>query len=100
MFASLFLHQGPKLHSKYHVKSFPMTGRSLETPVDPHLYNLVKNGLVDLLGARSYFGSKVLTPYCYTLGNAQREIYILSVSYGVSSKGVTQVFVFFAQMWR
>lgn len=37
--------------------------------MDPHLYNSVKTGLVNLLGARSYFGSKVLTPYCYTLGN-------------------------------
>uniref|UniRef100_A0A4W6CLE0 FAST kinase domains 3 n=1 Tax=Lates calcarifer TaxID=8187 RepID=A0A4W6CLE0_LATCA len=62
-------YQGPRLLSKYHVKSFLMPGRSLETPVDVHLYNSVKTGLIDLLGARSYFGSKVLTPYCYTLGN-------------------------------
>lgn len=34
-----------------------------------HLYNSVKNGLVDLLGARAFFGSKVLTPYCYTIGD-------------------------------
>lgn len=60
-------YQGPKLLPKYRVKSFLMSGPSLETPVDAHLYNSVKNGLVDLLGARSYFGSKVLTPYCYTL---------------------------------
>ncbi|XP_047423900.1 FAST kinase domain-containing protein 3, mitochondrial [Mugil cephalus] len=60
-------YKGPMLFPKYRVKSFLTTGRSLETPVDPHLYNLVKNGLVDLLGDRSYFGSKVLTPYCYTL---------------------------------
>lgn len=60
-------YEGPRLLPKYRVKSFLMSGRSLETPVDPHLYNSVKNGLVDLLGARSYFGSKVLTPYCYTL---------------------------------
>lgn len=65
-----FFNQGPKLLPKYRVKSFLMSGRSLETPVDPHLYNSVKTGLVDLLGDRSYFGSKVLTPYCYTLGNA------------------------------
>ncbi|XP_010737190.2 FAST kinase domain-containing protein 3, mitochondrial isoform X1 [Larimichthys crocea] len=60
-------YEGPKLLPKYCVKSFLMFGRSLETPVDVHLYNSVKTGLVDLLGARSYFGSKVLTPYCYTL---------------------------------
>ncbi|KAF7669973.1 hypothetical protein LDENG_00105630 [Lucifuga dentata] len=60
-------YEGPRLLPKYRVKSFLMPGRSLETPVDTHLYNSVKNGLVDLLGARSYFGSKVLTPYCYTL---------------------------------
>ncbi|XP_042339508.1 FAST kinase domain-containing protein 3, mitochondrial [Plectropomus leopardus] len=60
-------YQGPKLLPKYRVKSFLMSGRSLETPVDAHLYNSVKTGLVDLLGARTYFGSKVLTPYCYTL---------------------------------
>ncbi|KAM9337385.1 FAST kinase domain-containing protein 3, mitochondrial [Symphorus nematophorus] len=60
-------YEGPRLLPKYRIKSFLMSGRSLETPVDPHLYNSVKNGLVDLLGARSYFGSKVLTPYCYTL---------------------------------
>lgn len=68
VFLLLFL-QGPRLLPKYRVKSFLMSGRSLETPVDPHLYNSVKTGLVNLLGARSYFGSKVLTPYCYTLGN-------------------------------
>lgn len=61
--------QGPRLLPKYRVKSFLMPGRSLETPVDLHLYNSVKMGLVNLLGARSYFGSKVLTPYCYTLGS-------------------------------
>lgn len=33
----------------------------------------MKTGLVDLLGARSFFGSKVLTPYCYTLGNKPYE---------------------------
>ncbi|XP_034562193.1 FAST kinase domain-containing protein 3, mitochondrial [Notolabrus celidotus] len=60
-------YEGPKLLSKYRVKSFLMPGRSLETPVDVQLYNIVITGLVDLLGARSYFGSKVLTPYCYTL---------------------------------
>uniref|UniRef100_A0AAV2L987 RAP domain-containing protein n=1 Tax=Knipowitschia caucasica TaxID=637954 RepID=A0AAV2L987_KNICA len=60
-------YEGPRLRPQYNVKSFLMPGHSLETPVDPHLYNSVITGLVDLLGARSYFGSKVLTPYCYTL---------------------------------
>lgn len=68
-----FFRQGPKLHPNYCIKSFHMSGRSLETPVDPHLYNTVRTGLVDLLGARSYFGSKVLTPYCYTLGNIRHH---------------------------
>ncbi|XP_050922870.1 LOW QUALITY PROTEIN: FAST kinase domain-containing protein 3, mitochondrial [Lates calcarifer] len=76
-------YQGPRLLSKYHVKSFLMPGRSLETPVDVHLYNSVKTGLIDLLGARSYFGSKVLTPYCYTLDveiKLDQEGYVLPVS--------------------
>ncbi|XP_077365700.1 FAST kinase domain-containing protein 3, mitochondrial [Festucalex cinctus] len=60
-------YKGPRLLPKYGVKSFLMPGRSLETAVEPQLYNAVKSGLVDLLGARSYFASKVLTPYCYTL---------------------------------
>ncbi|XP_008289030.1 FAST kinase domain-containing protein 3 [Stegastes partitus] len=60
-------YNGPKLHSKHRVKSFLMSSPSLETPVDPHLYNPVKAGLEDLLGDRQYFASKVLTPYCYTL---------------------------------
>ena len=30
--------------------------------------SVVKIGLIDLLGARVYFASKVLTPYCYTIG--------------------------------
>ncbi|XP_029955711.1 FAST kinase domain-containing protein 3, mitochondrial [Salarias fasciatus] len=60
-------YEGPQLPPKYRIKSFLLFGGSLETPVDQHLYNLVKIGLVDLLGDRSYFASKVLTPYCYTL---------------------------------
>lgn len=60
-------YEGPRLHSKYCVKSFLMHGRFVETPVDVQLYNSVKSGLVDLLGGRSYFASKVLTPYCYSL---------------------------------
>ncbi|KAL4001176.1 CTD nuclear envelope phosphatase 1 [Sarotherodon galilaeus] len=76
-------YEGPKLLPKYRVKSFLMSGRSLETPVDPHLYNAVKTGLVDLLGDRSYFGSKVLTPYCYTLDveiKLDEEGYVLPAS--------------------
>lgn len=56
--------------------------------MDLHLYNSVKNGLVDLLGARSYFGSKVLTPYCYTLGNTT-AVYLLNVSCSPLNKGLT-----------
>lgn len=41
--------------------------------MDPYLYNGVKNGLVDLLGDRKYFASRVLTPYCYTLGSVSRR---------------------------
>lgn len=60
-------YEGPKLPRKYRIKSFRHPPVSLETPVDLQLYNQVKIGLVDLLGARSYFASQVLTPYCYTL---------------------------------
>ncbi|XP_062849174.1 FAST kinase domain-containing protein 3, mitochondrial isoform X2 [Trichomycterus rosablanca] len=60
-------YQGPRLLPKLRVKSFLSSGSNLESQLDPHLYNVVKNGLVDLLGARSYFASRVLTPYCYTL---------------------------------
>ncbi|XP_054478528.1 FAST kinase domain-containing protein 3, mitochondrial [Anoplopoma fimbria] len=77
-------YQGPRLHPKYRIKSFLMSGRSLETPVDAQLYNSVKNGLVELLGARSYFGSKVLTPYCYTLDveiKLDEEGYVLPASH-------------------
>lgn len=77
-------YEGHRLLSQYRVKSFLSLGRSLETPVDTHLYNSVKNGLVDLLGARSYFGSKVLTPYCYTLDveiKLDEEGYVLPASH-------------------
>ncbi|XP_039982378.1 FAST kinase domain-containing protein 3, mitochondrial [Xiphias gladius] len=77
-------YEGPRLLPKFHVKSFLMSGRSLETPVDVHLYNSVKTGLIDLLGARSYFGSKVLTPYCYTLDveiKLDEEGYVLPASH-------------------
>ncbi|XP_042188185.1 FAST kinase domain-containing protein 3, mitochondrial [Callorhinchus milii] len=60
-------YEGPSLPQKYRVKTFLKPGRSLETLVDEHLYNNVKNALIDLLGARNYFASRVLTPYCYTL---------------------------------
>lgn len=35
--------------------------------MDFQLFRSVKTGLIDLLGARLYFASKVLTPYCYTI---------------------------------
>ncbi|XP_060730173.1 FAST kinase domain-containing protein 3, mitochondrial [Tachysurus vachellii] len=60
-------YRGPQFLPKLRVKSFLSPGCSLESLVDPHLYNRVKNGLVDLLGDRTYFASRVLTPYCYTL---------------------------------
>ncbi|XP_071063527.1 FAST kinase domain-containing protein 3, mitochondrial-like isoform X2 [Dasypus novemcinctus] len=60
-------YKGPKLLPKYQVKSFLTPCHSLETPVDFHLHKSVVIGLVDLLGARSYFASKVLTPYWYTI---------------------------------
>ncbi|MCI4377598.1 hypothetical protein PGIGA_G00205390 [Pangasianodon gigas] len=60
-------YRGPQFLPKLRVKSFLSPGSSLESLVDAHLYNGVKNGLVDLLGDRTYFASRVLTPYCYTL---------------------------------
>lgn len=88
----VFLCQGPKLLQKYRIKSFHMPGRCLETPVDLHLYNAVKTGLIDLLGARSYFGSKVLTPYCYTLGRSGvTVVYLLMFCCSLPMKG----FIFF-----
>ncbi|XP_072307116.1 FAST kinase domain-containing protein 3, mitochondrial [Eucyclogobius newberryi] len=77
-------YEGPRLFPQYRVKSFLMPGQSLETPVDNHLYNSVKTGLVDLLGGRSYFGSKVLTPYCYTIDveiKLDEDGYVLPASY-------------------
>ncbi|KAL1006865.1 hypothetical protein UPYG_G00078250 [Umbra pygmaea] len=74
---------GPRLLPSYHVKNFLTPGRSLETLVDNHLYNCVKTGLVDLLGARAYFASRVLTPYCYTLDveiKLDEEGYVLPAS--------------------
>nr|XP_060630044.1 FAST kinase domain-containing protein 3, mitochondrial [Anolis sagrei ordinatus]XP_060630045.1 FAST kinase domain-containing protein 3, mitochondrial [Anolis sagrei ordinatus] len=60
-------YDGPKLLPKYRVKSFLTPGHSLESLPDVHFFSRVKAGLVDLLGARTYFASHVLTPYCYTL---------------------------------
>jgi hypothetical protein len=60
-------YKGPKLLPKYQVKSFFTSCCSLETPMDYHLYKSVMTGLIDLSGARLYFASKVLTPYCYTI---------------------------------
>lgn len=76
-------YKGPLLLSQYRVKSFLMPGKPLETPVDIHLYNSVINGLVELLGARSHFGSRVLTPYSYTLDveiKMDEEGYVLPAS--------------------
>ncbi|XP_028659621.1 FAST kinase domain-containing protein 3, mitochondrial [Erpetoichthys calabaricus] len=78
-------YEGPHLHSKYWVKSFlSPAGQSMESPVDGYLYNMVKNALVDLLGARIYFASRVLTPYCYTLDveiKLDEEGYVLPATY-------------------
>ncbi|XP_034957186.2 FAST kinase domain-containing protein 3, mitochondrial isoform X1 [Zootoca vivipara] len=60
-------YEGPQLLPKYFVKSFLTPDHSMESLVESHLYNRVKAGLTDLLGARIYFASHVLTPYCYTL---------------------------------
>ncbi|XP_042638868.1 FAST kinase domain-containing protein 3, mitochondrial [Orycteropus afer afer] len=60
-------YKGPRLLPKYQVKSFLTPCCSLETPMDFQLYKSVMTGLIDLLGARQYFASKVFTPYCYTI---------------------------------
>ncbi|XP_043457189.1 FAST kinase domain-containing protein 3, mitochondrial [Prionailurus bengalensis] len=60
-------YKGRKLLPKYQVRSFLTPCCSLETPMDFQLYKSVRIGLIDLLGARMYFASKVLTPYCYTI---------------------------------
>ncbi|XP_006892177.1 PREDICTED: FAST kinase domain-containing protein 3-like [Elephantulus edwardii] len=61
------LYKGRKLLPKYQVNSFLTPCCSIETPLDFHLYKSVISGLVQLLGARTYFGSRVLTPSCYTI---------------------------------
>ncbi|XP_043545908.1 FAST kinase domain-containing protein 3, mitochondrial isoform X3 [Chiloscyllium plagiosum] len=76
-------YEGPSLPSKYRVKSFITPGRSVESLVDDHLYNKVKNALIDLLGARNYFASRLLTPYGYTLDveiKLDEEGYVLPAS--------------------
>lgn len=60
-------YQAPQFLPKLRVMSFLSPACSLESPVDPYLYTEVKNGLTDLLGDQTFFGSRVLTPYCYTL---------------------------------
>ncbi|KAJ7338355.1 hypothetical protein JRQ81_011346 [Phrynocephalus forsythii] len=60
-------YKGPKLLPKYRVRSFLTPGCSLESLAITPFSNRVKDGLVDLLGSRSYFGAHVLTPYGYTL---------------------------------
>uniref|UniRef100_UPI00398F3EB3 FAST kinase domain-containing protein 3, mitochondrial n=1 Tax=Pristiophorus japonicus TaxID=55135 RepID=UPI00398F3EB3 len=76
-------YEGPNLPPKYRVKSFLTPGRSMESLVDEHLYSKVKNALTDLLGARNYFASRVLTPYGYTLDaeiKLDEEGYVLPAS--------------------
>lgn len=76
-------YKGPLLLPQYKVKNFLTPGNSMETPLDFHLYTSVKTGLVNLLGGRSYFGSTVLTPYCYTLDveiKLDEEGYVLPIS--------------------
>ncbi|XP_076828779.1 FAST kinase domain-containing protein 3, mitochondrial [Brachyhypopomus gauderio] len=77
-------YDGPRLLPKLRVKSFLSAGQSVETQVDLQLLNAVKSSLVDLLGARSYFASRVLTPYCYTLDvqiKLDEDGYILPASH-------------------
>ncbi|XP_055965031.1 FAST kinase domain-containing protein 3, mitochondrial [Sorex fumeus] len=60
-------YKGPRLLPKFRVKSLLTPCCSLESPVEFPLYKSVMLGLIELLGARWYFASKVLSPYCYTL---------------------------------
>ncbi|XP_051871379.1 FAST kinase domain-containing protein 3, mitochondrial [Pristis pectinata] len=78
------IYEGPSLPPKYRVKSFFTAGHSLESLVDEHLYGKVKNALTELLGARNYFASRVLTPYGYTLDaeiKLDEEGYVLPASW-------------------
>nr|XP_020668425.1 FAST kinase domain-containing protein 3, mitochondrial [Pogona vitticeps] len=60
-------HKHLQLLSKYQVKSFLTPDCSLESLANTQLSNKVKAGLVELLGARYYFASSVLTPSGYTI---------------------------------
>uniref|UniRef100_F6UHD5 FAST kinase domains 3 n=1 Tax=Monodelphis domestica TaxID=13616 RepID=F6UHD5_MONDO len=60
-------YKGPKLLPQYQVKSFLIPHNLLETPMDLLLYKTIRVGLIDLLGARIYFGSRVSTSCCYTV---------------------------------
>lgn len=78
------IYEGHSLPPKYRVKSFLTAGQSIESLVDEHLYGKVKNALTDLLGARNYFASRVLTPYGYTLDaeiQLDEEGYVLPASW-------------------
>ncbi|XP_078279209.1 FAST kinase domain-containing protein 3, mitochondrial isoform X2 [Rhinoraja longicauda] len=78
------IYEGHSLPHKYRVKSFLTAGQSVESLVDEHLYGKVKNALTDLLGARNYFASRVLTPYGYTLDaeiQLDEEGYVLPASW-------------------
>lgn len=55
--------------------------------MDFQLYKSVMHGLIDLLGARWYFASKVLTPYCYTLGKKLGSHWQGSLNLGVLVSG-------------
>lgn len=59
--------------------------------MDPHLYSLVKDGLINLFGSRLYFGSKVLTSNCYTLGN----INLIFFSFDCGTNTERLLFAFF-----
>ncbi|NWV75060.1 FAKD3 protein, partial [Dasyornis broadbenti] len=56
-------YEGPKLLSKYQVKTFPTPHRS----PDVDLFKRVKTGLLYLLKKRIYFASEVSTPYFYVV---------------------------------
>ncbi|XP_051825796.1 FAST kinase domain-containing protein 3, mitochondrial [Antechinus flavipes] len=60
-------YKGPKLLQQYQVKSFLIPPYLLETPMDLHLYKTVSAALIHLLEGRTYFASRVSTPYCYTV---------------------------------
>lgn len=77
-------YQVPQLPPQYRVKSFVIPYNLLETPLDIHFYTSVKSGLLDLLGAHSYFSSRVKTRNCYTLDveiKLDEEGYVLPASY-------------------